>query len=175
VKLSPKLKENIFLSDTILPHIQMKYEFIEAFVSEKDKQAVKKILQYGKVEMGSTKNLIAYLSRRVKLKQLNEFDSLQDSEPIISFEEKRVLSKIKSIDSLLSEETVGTEKYQLLKQEENKLFNSRHFKNYTKKVSDSQKRILIFFPVYKWKNMYLVVFNYLHSVTNSATFTYILK
>lgn len=174
-KLGPRLTNNTFLSDSILPLTKMKYEYIETFANEKDKSIIKKILRYGTGEIAETNNLIEYLSKNIKVKQLNKFDTLQDIEPILSVEEGNLLRKIKYLDSLLQKEPAGTKSYQKLKHEENKLFDSLYFKSYTKKLNDSQKRILIFFPVFKWGNKRLVVFNYFHSVTNSATFVYILQ
>lgn len=174
LKIKPLIRKNTYLGDTIISIPKIRYADIKYNIKDNDTGIVKKILENGKVDIYATKLIINHLRKYITVLDFAKFDSLEQAIPEFSAAEIKTLNKIKEIDSLLANEPGGSARFTHFKKLQLGLFKSRNFTTYSKKLKNATKEIFLFLPIYRWKNMNLLIFYYYHSLTDSDTFVYLL-
>ncbi len=156
---------NTFVRDTVVLMSGISFNMIKSSIAAKDTFQAKEILSKGFKFNVSRSDMLA----GIPLKQisLSDFEQLDVGVLSLTDCEKKIIRELDSLNNKLSVAIVAdSNAYVSGKKKEDMLFKSKCFISYSKKVQKLKKTILIYYPIYKYKNHYLVCFSYYHSKTD---------
>jgi len=156
-----------FLLDTTFPASTIKYDNFYSDVRAKDTSLLREIIENGNVVDLTPQQIFDYLDGRLPMINLPDFKKIRVQGYKLNKCEQDVLKELnEAMDKWVKipdSDTIRMKKMGLVIRD---LQNSKCFKSYSKKQAFSIKRALIFYPVMKWKDHFLIAYISYHSMTN---------
>jgi hypothetical protein len=167
-----KKSDYIYLADTTLEKFPFKYNDIKDEVKAEDRQILCEILMKGKPHTISGSEIGAMLGCPERAIGFKEFESIAPAMIDFSPDEENIIRVFDSIQNLKRGEKYRSPELVRL---ENNILKSNIWRVYWEKAYKIDKRLLLFYPAFSYKNYWLVIVNGFQSMTNTYLFIKIAK
>lgn len=170
--------KNTYICDSLVTGIDLRPSETENLVGKSENSRVQKILKKGKRLQIGPDDIVKYLPEKIKLVSRKQFSEIKSEEVYFTSCEDSILSDLDSLDKIkttIEFSSSDSSIFQKVKKSEDKLFDSPCFKSYREKLRVSKKQLITFFPVYYYKNSYLILWQNFHTVGERSAYGVIIK
>ena len=164
----------IYIADTTLTSFPFSYNNLKYSVAAKDTDLLRVILEKGQKQAISGKDVESILKTKNRRKTISEFSSIRTQLFKLTKNERKILRAIDSLENLRSKlafkEIISFKDSINLLQLHNKelaLFKNKDYISYVRKMQQEDKRLLFFFPLFKYMRTTLLVISCYKAITDS--------
>jgi hypothetical protein len=167
VEFIAKRNGSVYILDSSLLKFPFTYSILLNNLEGADSSLLKKILEFGKVEVIDENLKNEIIQKRFNKLPLTDFSKLKTTKLELSEAEARTLKTIDSIENLKQKLFEDSVAYYQLNLREKALMNTEAYNSYFDKLRKADKRLLFFYPVYIYQNNILIVIGSFKAISDS--------